>query len=33
MNLVAWLAGSFDASLGAAGIGFKPTQSLFGVDE
>jgi hypothetical protein len=32
-NLGAWLAGSLDASLGAIGIGFKPTQNLFGVDE
>jgi len=32
-NLIEWLGESLDASLGAVGIGFKPTQNLFGVDD
>jgi hypothetical protein len=28
-----WFAESVDAALGAAGIGFKPTQSLFNVED
>jgi hypothetical protein len=32
-NLGAWLAESIDASLGAAGVGFKPTQNLFNLGD
>ena len=32
-NLGAWLAESLDGSMGAAGVGFKPIQNLFGVDD
>jgi hypothetical protein len=32
-NLVEWFGESLDASLGAIGIGFKPAQNLFGVDD
>jgi len=32
-NLMEWLSKSLDGSLGAAGVGFKPFQNLFGVDE
>ena len=32
-NLGAWLTESIDASLGAAGIGFKPAQNLFNIGD
>jgi hypothetical protein len=32
-NMTDWFAESVDAALGAAGIGFKPTQSLFNVED
>jgi len=32
-NLGAWLAESLDGSMGAIGVGFKPIQNLFGVEE
>ena len=32
-NLMEWLSKSLDGSLGAAGVGLKPFQNLFGVDE
>jgi len=32
-NLGDWFAKSLDGSLGAAGVGFKPAQNLFGVDD
>ena len=32
-NMYDWLAESIDASLGAAGIGFKPAQNLFNVGD
>ena len=32
-NLGAWLAESLDGSMGATGVGFKPIQNLFGVDD
>ena len=32
-NLLEWFAKSLDGSMGAAGVGFKPIQNLFGVDD